>query len=559
MSIAADTSVTGRFLNDPWKPLILIMIAAMVMLVLFPVIRVTTQSFNTDGGTTAWTNYVQFFTSGYFMRCLKNTFFIGIGAILLTLVLAVPLAVLLHRYEVPGAKAFNGLLAIGMLSPPFLGSFCWILLLGNNGVVTQFFRGLGIAFPSIYGPYGIIITMSVSAFPLVYLIVSSAMKRVDPSLEEAASCLGRRPVSVFFTVTLPMLLPAVLTGAMLVFLGVISDWGTPMLIGQGERYPVLATVAYSTFLSEMGSEGGLAATTSMILLFISVGIAGGFLWVLRRLNVATDQPRQPDLKPLSRTKSVVAGIYVWIMLALNCLPVVLITLFSFLDLDGQIRDATFTLKNFRTVGGEVVDASWNSFWVSSAAFLVCVFLGTVIGYLTARRKDKATASLDALAMLPYFIPGTVLGIGFIYSFGGSPFWMTGTALILILALVIRRLPYMVRATSSIVTQIDGSLEDASRTLGFGPFQTFRRVMVPLMAPGIVAGAVLVWLEVFTELGASVVLYTADTLTLPIQTYRYALNYETGSAAAFGMVQIAVTLVVFALMRLMLGRDGLTDL
>ncbi|MDQ0393533.1 ABC transporter permease [Labrys monachus] len=553
MTIAGQSVRRPR---DPWIVFISLLIFALAGLVLVPVASVLMRSFHSDGASDTG-NFAQFFASRYFVRCLTNTFIIGIGSMLASLVVAVPMALLLTRYAVRGAATFRTVVTIGMLSPAFLGAFCWILLFGDAGVALQPLRDLGLAVPSIYGPGGIILVSTLHSFPMVFLIVSAALTRIDPALEEAAASLGRPPTAVFFTVSLPLLMPAILTGGMLVFLGAISDWGTAMLIGQGERFPVLATVAYSTFVNEIGTEGGLAAVTSTILLLISVTVAGGQLVILRRLTVTTDQPQPIVRRQLTPLTGAIAQGAAYSLMLLTCLSLLTISILAFLEVRGAVIYPALSLGNFQRVAHDLRTSIWNSILFSGIAFAIVVVLGSMIGYLSARRKDGTMWIADALVMLPYFLPGTVFGIGLVYSFGGPPFLLTGTAAIIVLAYVVRRLPYMVRTSASIVAQIDGSLEEASLSLGYPPLRTFGKVMVPLMAPGILAGALLVWLEIFNELSASIVLYTARTVTLPIMTYQYAMTFENGPAAALGFVQTALTLAVFALLYRLGGQERLT--
>ncbi|SCX22135.1 putative 2-aminoethylphosphonate transport system permease protein PhnU [Agrobacterium sp. DSM 25558] len=538
----------ARNLFDPWGVFLAILMIILIILVVYPLVTVLMNSFRDDTGTSGLGGFIQFFTSRYFLRCLVNTFVIGIGSTLLAVAVGIPFAYILNRYQVSGASFFFLAVSCGMLSPPFLGAFCWILVFGHAGVLVKLVNDWGIALPSIYGPVGIIIVLAANAYPMVFLVVSAALKRIDPSIEEAGATLGRSPFKVFTTITLPLLLPAILTGAMLVFLGSVADWGTASLIGEGERFPVLATVAFSTFTSEMGTEGGLSAVTSTLLLALSMGIAAMMMFLIRKMNISTDQPRQIPKIKLSRGSHFLVQLFLSFLVLVTCFPLVMISVFAFLQVDASVVTLNWTLDNFRAVSSELRDSLFNSIVLSGAAFVVIVYLGSLVGYLSARRKDRVTSIVDTLVMLPYFIPGTVLGIGFVYSFGAAPFYLTGTAGILVLAYIVRKLPFMVRTTASIVTQIDRSLEEASLVLGVGPVRTFFKIMRPMMAPGISAGALLVWLEVFNELGASVVLYTAGTVTVPIMTYRYAFSYQTGSASAMGLVQIVVTIGVFLLLR-----------
>jgi iron(III) transport system permease protein len=184
---------------------------------------------------------------------------------------------------------------------------------------------------------------------------------------------------------------------------------------------------------------------------------------------------------------------------------------------------------------------------------MATILGALVGYAVSRRGDWPTKLLDWLVMVPFVVPGTVLGIGYAQVFNEPPMLITGTSAVLVLVLLVRRLPYVVRSSASIVSQIDRSLEEASSSLGDPPMRGFWRVMVPLMRPGILAGVVIAWIELFNELSATIVLYTGATRTLPIAAFQQAVGGDFGLAAAYSGMLIVVTALSLAL-ALWLGRD-----
>ncbi|TVQ30991.1 MAG: iron ABC transporter permease, partial [Geminicoccaceae bacterium] len=227
---------------------------------------------------------------------------------------------------------------------------------------------------------------------------------------------------------------------------------------------------------------------------------------------------------------------------------------SFLETRGPVFGSAFSLMSYQTVFLTVGRAVTNSLTFSALALVLIAMAGALIGYLLARRDTAVTRALDALIMIPYVIPGTVLGIGFITAFNAPPLHLTGTVAIIVLAYFIRRLPYMVRAVSSIVYQVDRSVEEASVNLGAPPLRTFQKIMLPLMAPGLVAGATLAFVEVINELSATVVLYTASTVTLPIATYSQVIGGAYGTAAAVASLLVLITAFALLLFNLLGGRE-----
>jgi iron(III) transport system permease protein len=348
------------------------------------------------------------------------------------------------------------------------------------------------------------------------------------------------------------------TSAMLVFLGVMADFGLPSILGEGERYPVLATLAYSLYLSEIGAEPGMAATTSVVLVLVAFLAVGLGRWVTQRVQVGHDGGRPPSARPL-------AGLWprVWVGFAiltvgLANLPLFVVMASSFMEVRGAMFLPVFTTQNYAQAWLMLGDALTNSLQFAGLALVMATVLGALVGYAVSRRHDGLTRVVDLLVMVPFVVPGTVLGIGYAQVFNSPPLLLTGTSAILVMVLLVRRLPYVVRSSASIVAQIDKSLEEASSSLGEPPMRGFVRVMVPLMRPGILAGVVIAWLEIFNELSATIVLYTGSTRTLPIAAFQQAVGGDFGLAAAYSGMLIAVTAISLGL-ALWLGREDQTTI
>jgi iron(III) transport system permease protein len=347
---------------------------------------------------------------------------------------------------------------------------------------------------------------------------------------------------VTLTVTLPLVLPALLTAALLVFLGVVSDFGTPAILGEGERFPVLATLAFSLYLSEIGAEPGMAATTCMVLLAIALALVLGVRFLSGRRSVASDAGGAAELKPLSPGKGWAMTAAVAVLVLVANMPTIVVVVSSFLEVRGVVFQPAFTLANYHNAIGAMGNALWNSLMLAAIALTLIIVVGAGVGYYISRRSGLLARALDLLIMVPFVVPGTVLGIGYATVFNEPPLLLTGTFTIIAMVYFIRRLPYMTRSCASVVYQIDRGLEDASLSLGRPPLSGFRRIVLPLMQPGIVAGAAIAWVEVFSELSASIVLYTGPTRTLPIAAYQQAATGDIGMAAAYSTMLVAIAAI-----------------
>jgi iron(III) transport system permease protein len=539
--------LTGRSLaatlRDPWALIGLAGVAFTLIFAVAPLLALFAQSLvGQDCDCVGFENFEIFFGSRYFRRALFNSLTVAGSATLLSLAIGVPLAILFSRFSFPGKTALMVMVVMSMLSPPFIGAYAWIILFGRGGMVTLFGREvLGIELPTIYGPAGISLASAFSHYPIVFFVVSGALQRIDRSFEEAASSLGRKPAMVIATVTLPLALPGVATAGLLVFLSTLADFGTANILGEGERYPVLATLAYSLYLNEIGGEPGMAATTSVVLVAIALLLVLLLRAASGRRSVVGDAAtQQPKPVTLTGNAARLCAAATFLVVAIANLPLLVVCISSFLDARGAVFQPSFSLENYEKAFALIGDALWNSVIYATGALAVIVVVGSAFGYFITRYTGPLSRALDLLVMVPFVVPGTVLGIGYASVFNGPPIYITGTATIIVVVYVVRRLPYLTRAAASVVYQIDRGLEEASLNLGARPLAGFRKIMVPLMRPGIMAGMTIAWLEVFNELSASIVLYTGATRTLPIAAFQQAFNGDIGIAAAYAAMLVAIT-------------------
>ncbi len=533
---------------DLWK---LILIGAWViiaMLLIYPLFSVFRASLiDGERGTYTLANYVAVLGDPIYQRVIGNTLFVGAAGMIGALLLGVALAVLMTRFRVRGRALVGTLAVIALISPPFIGAYAWIILFGANGAVRRFMIDLGVNMPPIYGTTGVVLVFAFKFFPHVYLITAGALANMNRSLEEAAESLGATPTARFFKVTLPMALPAISASALLTFVLSISDFGTPRMIGRD--LDVLATEAFTLFAAELGGNPGMASTISLVLVFISMTVVLLQRYVSRRniyhgSMIARIAPRQ-----LAGWRNLLVHSLAYVIVAIGALPAALVAYYSFRRTSGPIFTPGFALQSYERVLYTLPDVVWNTLRFSFAALVAIVIIGTLIGALVARRRSVAVSLLDGTLMVPYVIPGIVMGIAFIATFNGPPFALTGTWIVIVLAVFIRRLPYAVRAAAAALKQVSPSLEEASISLGYSPARTFMKVTVPLILPGIIAGGMLSFVTAMNELSSSLVLYVGSTMTMPVKIYLSVLDGEYGTASALSTILIAITAAaVYAALR-----------
>jgi iron(III) transport system permease protein len=509
-----------------------------------------------ETGVFSLSNFREFFGEAYYTVSFLNTLVVSVGGTLGALLLGIPFAFFTTRYRIFGKSLLSTFAVLALLSPPFVGAYSWIMLLGRSGFLRTALASIGVTLPPIYGPAGIILVYSLHYYPYVFLLTAGALTTVDRSLEEAAENLGARGLRKFFRVTLPLVLPSVTTGALIAFMMCLSNFDTPMIIGG--NYRVLPTLAYNLFTSEVGERPGLASVVSIFLIVFASLVIFLQRYAAGRRKYSSSLINRPIVKKLRGLPAVGAHLVSWLIVALSTVPLAIVALFSFRNTSGPVFKSGFGFASYQMIFFEVGKTIWNSLTFSTASVVLIVIAGTVLGFVLARRRTVPAQVLDPLLMIPYIIPGTVLGIGFIVAFNRKPLYLLGTGLIIVLAYFIRRLPYSVRSAASILKQIDPALEEAGINLGAPPGRAFRRVTLPLMVPGILSGAIMSWVTAINEVSSSVLLYVGKTMTMPIRIYLSVLDGYFGPASAMATILLAVTgLALFIIDKLLGGRkEGL---
>ena len=545
-----------------WNVILFVALLIIFLLVVYPMGSIFLASLRdpfTNELTSA--NYTSLFTTPFYWRCLKNSLSMGFAAAFFSVVIGVPFAYFTSRFLMPLTTTFRTVATLPLVLPSFIGAQAWLLLLGKSGIVTTFlapvFSLFGMGQPSIYGWHGVVLVFTMSYFPFVVLMVSAAINSVDSSLEEAALNLGSSPWRVFRTVTLPVITPAIASGALMVFCMSVENFGVPSIIG-GD-YKVISEQAYAEFINEMGGNPSMAGSLSIVLVLITLFFTVLQKGFVERKNYAMSSLRPPIKKELPPLRLWLAWAYCLIVALVALMPFFIVFFAAFTKTSGPVLYyGEFSMDNLAQAIQIAPRPILNSFFLSTVATIIGMLFGVVSSYLIVRKKGLAGYTLDLASMLPLIIAGSVLGIALAATYNSPPVILTGTWGILVMAYFIRKVPFSIKTTSSLLMQIDQSVEEASINLGVPPFRSFLKVVIPTMLPGIIAGAVLMWVTIIAELSSTIVLYYGPWSTMTVQIYQYISSGDFGPASAYGFILIMSVLVPIFLLNRLMGRDFTTS-
>ncbi|MEE0109893.1 MAG: iron ABC transporter permease [Oscillospiraceae bacterium] len=531
----------GKVKPDFWFFTKLFVILGMCLFIVYPFYTILTKSVfsNKVEGITLY-NFIRFFTKPYYYQTLLRSLVICFATVLTTTIIGVPIAYVMTRYNVAGKQLLHIFIIMSLMSPPFIGAYSWIILMGRNGLVAKLFAIFGWVAPTIYGRNGIIFVFTLHLFPYIYLYTSGAMNSIDSSLEEAAENLGMNKLKRIWTITLPVILPSILAGCVMVFMTALADFGTPMLLGEG--YTVLPVLVYNEYMSESAVNPYMASALSVIIVACSLLVLSFQKLVIDKRNYQMSSLRPPQETKLHGWKRFAVSLPIYLVVFLAFLPQIVVVCQSFIErsFSGMVKG--INLNNYRAILSRLGTNIRNTYVFSLAAIVFIVILGILVSYILVRKKGKVANLIDTLIMFPYVIPGSVLGIGLIVAFNREPLILVGTSAIMIISYIVRKLPYTVRSGSAFLYQMDPSIEEASINLGVSPMKTFFTVTARMMLPGIMSGAVLSWITCINELSSSIMLYSGKTSTIAVAIYQEVTRMSDGTAGALATILTVTTII-----------------
>ena len=490
-------------------------------------------------------------------QTVLNTMVLGVVVAAVGVSIAFLFAYVQARTAVPFKRVLHVIAILPVVSPPFALATSVIVLFGRNGVISKGIFGVPY---DIYGLDGLTLVLALSFFPVVYLSLLGMLQRLDPSLDAAATNLGAGPVRIFRTITLPLMVPGLASGFLLLFVESIADLANPLVLGG--NYTVLSTRAYLAITGEFDVVSGAVYSLSLLVPALLVFALQKY-WVERK-SVATVTG-----KP-SGTVKLTSGPLSWIAYgAVVFIAALIVTIYATIVIGAFTRvpgvNNELTLDHFEFVlAGIGSQAMIDTTILAIIAAPIAATLGIVIGWLVTKKLSKVpAAALDFLSMLGIAVPGTVLGIGVLLAFrpdnlvggvtvipslaGGSA--LAGGAVAIVLVLVLRSLPAAVRTSTGALRQIHGNLDEASASLGAGEAATFARVTVPLIAPAIVAGLTFAVARSMTTLSPIVFLTTPDIKIMTSQILAEVDAGRFGNAFAYCVVLMMIVLTLIGIVQL----------
>ncbi|MEX0318985.1 MAG: ABC transporter permease [Ruegeria sp.] len=542
--------------------------------VFFPIAKMLTAAFITDDGGYSGSVFLsKFFDDRLWgLGCLSgsrcgaawNSLFLAVLVGVVTTVLGLIFALVVTRSGFRYKRALRALTVLPIITPPFVIGLALILLFGLSGTVTVFFADVFGVQPTrwLYGLPGILIAQTLAFTPIAFLVLIGVVEGVSPSMEEAAQTLRASKWQVFKTVSLPLMRPGLANAFLLGFIESMADFGNPLVLGG--NFDVLSTEIFFAIVGAQYDQGK-AAVLAMVLLCFTLGAFYAQRFWLGKKSYTTvsgkgDSGVHPHM-PRALSMPVLALAMIWA--GFTAIVYAMIFYGSVVELWGV--NNTLTLKHYVTAfsfrleegGIRWSGAAWDSFWttlkIAGIAAPLTAIVGLITAYLLTRQSFAGKNAFEFGTMLSFAIPGTVIGVSYILAFNVPPIEITGTGIILVVSFIFRNMPVGVRAGIASMSQLDKSLDESSLTLGANSWQTFRRVILPLLRPAILAALVYSFVRAMTAISAVIFLVSAEYDMATSYIIGRVENNDYGLAIAYSTTLIFVMLSVVALMQVIVGR------
>ena len=488
------------------------------------------------------------------LELLANSVTYGLGAAFLGFAIGTAVAWAVERSDIPGRSVWYGIALVPLIVPGIVHTIAWLFLLSPEiGWINAPLKSLFGFSLSVYSLPGMIWIEGLHTAPLAFVLMSAAFRTMDPSLEEAAATSRAGPWGTFRRITLPLLLPTVASVLLILFVRAIEGFEVPAIIGLPGRIYVYTSRIY-TSLNQYPPNFGLSAAYASILLAISVGGLVLHSRATRRteryvtVTGKAYRPRRVDLGRFRYVAVALLVLYTVLAIALPFLVLVYASLVRIYTVPSVESLKELTLGNYGFIVTDELTrrAFGNSLLLGAAAATIVVALTAVIAWVTVRTRVAGRGLLDFLAFVPITIPGIVLGISLLWVYFTIPIRIYGTLWILLVAYVTRYLPYGIRSATAGIVQIHPELEEAAAAAGATWWPTFRRILLPLLRPGLVGAWVYVFIISLRELGSSILLYSSDSVVLAVRIFdlRDSGNYTTIAALSVVLIVLLVILVAF---------------
>lgn len=501
-------------------------------------------------------NYVRAFSDPYTATLLVNSFTYAFGSALLAVSIASVLAFITIRTDAPFRRHFRFLPILPLVLPSFVDNLAWIYLFSpRSGLANVAFRDLfritdtEVALFNIYSMPGMIWVMGISLVPTSYLVIAAAFTVMDSNLEEAARIAGSRITTIIRKITIPIMMPAILSVFLLVFIIAFESFETPAMVGMPVGINVFMVEIYRAVVGSIPPNYGLATAHAIFLLLITMTLIFLYRRSLRRtekFQVITGKGYHPRIIHLGKWKylgTAILGTYLVVHMGLMFFTVAMLSLQPFWN----PRDlfSNITLKHYVTVLDrfDILQSLINSWIVAASAATIVLLMAALISYTSRRSKFRGRGLLEGIGTLPIAFPGFVIGLGFLWTFLTLPFGIYGTLGVIVLAFLVKYLPHGIRFTAGAVTQIHGDLEESSSIAGAQWTTTVKRITLPLLRPAMFSGWVYVFVISFKELSSIIFLITPRNEVLATKLWDLWVN---GSTELLAAASVLLTMLLWSI-------------
>lgn len=522
--------------------------------VLYPLCRLLAMTFWGESGFT-FENLKPFVSSWYDQQAAVNSILLGFSVGLAGTVLGFIFAFAVTRLRMPAWVKFiiSTITILPLISPPFTSSIALTLLLGPNGMILTL---LGIEDFNFYGFWGTFISETLTFFPVAFMTLSTILSRIDPNLEDAAYSLGASSLTVFRTVTMPLAVPGIANAFLLVFSCSLADFATPQVLG-GHSFPVLPTQAYLQITGMYDFKGGAALSFMLLIPALAVYLLQHY-WVSRK-NFVTVSGKAGGRSSIHGPGLLVTTVMAVVIAAVIAL---IIAIYSVIVLGSVVKvwgvDNSITFANYEYVMTHGMKAIKDTLLIACIGTPLGGLLAVLVGYVTTRLKVRGHKTLETASLLNYTLPGTVVGIAYIIAFNDKPIVLTGTIYILIAAYVFRYSSAGIRNVIAALSQIDPSIEEASRSLGASSVKTFTSITIPLVLPAILSGMKYLFIHSMTAISATIFLVSVHWTLITTRILECMTELQFAQACAFSVVLILLVFLASGAMSLLarvLCRNG----
>jgi iron(III) transport system permease protein len=534
--------------------------AFLLVFLIVPVVTVVYVAFADGAGGVTLSHFGSFFSLSLMRESFWNSIYVGVWSVAIATIIAVPLAYFTVRFEFRGALLIQTLGILPLIMPPFVGAVAMQLIFGRSGSVNLLLNDwFGFTIPFMEGLNGVIFVEALHYFPFILMNLVVALNNIDSSMEESAQNLGASGLRLFRRIVFPLAMPGYVAGAALVFIKVFDDLGTPLVLHQTN---LLAPQAYLRITS-IGIEDPIGYVASVIMVIASLLALWLAMWTMRGKDYATLQRGYAGLarRRLSPGQTIIAYGWIALVLAVVLAPHLGILLLSIAKVwSFSVLPDAYTLEHYATVFNDSPRMIGNTMLYCGIAATLDVVIATAIAYLMLRTKVPGRNALDFTVTIALAIPGVVLGIGYLRTFRGIeiPFTegelLTASWVLIALGYTVRRLPYALRSCIAALQQMHVSLEEAAENLGAPKRRTIMRVVVPLMAGGMLAGFIISFMTAAVELSMTLMLVSSQNdAPMSYGIYLYLQSAAgRGPGAARGILAVLIVAVGTYLSHRLLG-------